>query len=62
MEKLIPLGGIYKGVGGASFCRKCKEFLPHQGEQRCPKCKTRIDWTHKMKLVDGEWIKVELWE
>lgn len=59
---LIPLGGKYDGVYGAYFCRNCKEFLGfNKLAKRCPLCKTKVDWEHKMKYVDGKWIKIKEW-
>ena len=61
-NSLVPLGGVYQNTYGANFCRNCKEFLGWTKlVKRCPKCKTKVDWEHKMKYVNGEWIKVELW-
>ena len=57
---LVPLGGVYDNVYGAYFCRNCKEFLGFEKLiKRCPQCKVKVDWKHKMKLVNGEWIKVK---
>ena len=57
---VVPLGGVYKGIYGANFCRNCREFLAYDDEKiitQCPKCKTKIDWHNKMVFVNGKWVK-----
>lgn len=62
-ESLVPLGGVFDGVYGALFCRKCKKFLGFEDNytpRACPTCRTIVDYEHKMVFRDGEWRKEKI--